>query len=181
MIELSLRCLFVFLHFVDLESLYTQRLIQSGPNGSWKDFLEGLCAARIAQQNKDQKSLEESMIDLSLLRGLLESAGGKLGRHRRINDHEMKLSGEQRFARFGQLFNLSLKPARLGELNKSKITAILMQSGLTSDCEPDLAKLKDGIVKHCQIAFENGFDKILPADLCHTISFGDLLHFQLQR
>jgi hypothetical protein len=123
--------------------------------------------------------LEMEIQQISLLRALLESAGGE----RDVLQHRFDdtRSANENLASFGVVLDLRpMEGVSLGSFDVQGTREALLRSKLSRGNELDVAGLKRNIVKHVPIGFPDEVCKTLPVQLVYNIGHGAMKGIQIQ-
>jgi hypothetical protein len=145
----------------------------------WIEYFRKLGNQKLGNQKADNTTEEtEELHEISLLRRLFESAGGK--RDSRQHRLDVRWSANDNLLRLGRLLNLDFntEPVLFGNLNAQKTREALMQSKIFERDELDVETLKAQILQYVPL----GFSRVtLPAELSHGIPYGTIMGFEMRR
>lgn len=119
------------------------------------------------------------MQEISLLRALLESAGGEMDALQHKFDD--RRSANENLASFGIVLDLRpMEGVSLGSFDIQGTREALLRSKLYRDNELDVAGLKRNIVRYVPIGFPDEVCKTLPVQLVYNIGHGTMQGIQIQ-
>jgi hypothetical protein len=122
---------------------------------------------------------EADMHEVSLLRALLESAGGEMDALQHKFDGRQ--SANENLASFGDILDLRpMEQVSLGRFDVEGTRGALLRSRLYSGNELDIAGLKHNIVSYVPIGFTDEVCKTLPFQLVYNIGHGTMQGIQIQ-
>lgn len=122
--------------------------------------------------------MDTVMHEVSLLRGLLESAGGDMNAIQ--HKFDTKWSANDSLARLGHLLGLGLtEPVSFGDFDALKLRVALSHCQIFECDELDLERLQRQTCLYVPIGFMDKVYKTLPARLVNTLGYGTATNAQL--
>ncbi len=119
-----------------------------------------------------QKDLDTEMHQVSLLRGLLESAGAERDALQHRFDKDWLANDS--FAAFGGLLGINLdlvEPVSFGSFDTEKMREALLRSRISEDKQLDML-LTEQLLRYIPIGFPDAECEGLPVDLVYNIGYG---------
>jgi hypothetical protein len=118
------------------------------------------------------------MHDLSLLRALFKSAGGKMDVFQ--NKFDRRQSANKNLAGFSHLLDLRpMEWASFDSFDERRMREALLRSKILEGNELDVVGLKRIIVQYVPIGFPDAVYETLPAHLVHDIGYGTVEGFRI--
>jgi hypothetical protein len=127
-----------------------------------------------------EKDLEREMHDVSLLRGLLESAGKDEERDVLQHNFCRKWSANESFSEFGILLGLGhhiIEWTQFGSFDVEKMRMALSRVNTYEDKQFDVMEIREQLCHYIPIGFSMAVQETLSAHLVYDIAYGEMKDF----